>query len=275
MARLNRLLFLLPAGFAMVFLNCYNGFAVNGNRGRVHVNDMTQDSLSKGDKSGLSPLMTLDTGLRPVSLKITNRRGELSRKSVFFYYLSSNRQPVQVRGGAVVIPGVAPADTLFFISDKYMGILPLDGFDSLRMVVSGEEMFSVRTPGKMVHTGYGKVPQALVSIPVSRIPVEDDVRMMPYKDLASYMTGRIAGVQIVTNPAGLYEVQIRGGSSLMASNAALIILDGVIVSDFDTANQMVNILDLKSIEILKDGSSYGAQGVNGVVIITTKSGGDR
>ncbi|RZM23168.1 MAG: SusC/RagA family TonB-linked outer membrane protein [Pedobacter sp.] len=59
--------------------------------------------------------------------------------------------------------------------------------------------------------------------------------------------------------------------TIFASNRPLYILDGFQVEGIDA----VNPNDIESIEILKDASStaiYGAQGANGVVIVTTKKG---
>ena len=67
---------------------------------------------------------------------------------------------------------------------------------------------------------------------------------------------------------------IRGTSSFHASNAALIVVDGVI-SDNDVLRTLSPI-EVKSVDVIKDGSSavYGSRGANGVVIIETRKGGD-
>lgn len=67
---------------------------------------------------------------------------------------------------------------------------------------------------------------------------------------------------------------IRGSNSLLGGNDAIVIVDGV-----DTpASQlsMLSPIDVKSVDILDGGSAaiYGSRGANGVVLITTKRGGD-
>ena len=79
------------------------------------------------------------------------------------------------------------------------------------------------------------------------------------------ISGRFAGVQIINN-----EIIIRGRSTFIASNAALIIIDGIQSTEeylFDLPPQ-----DVQSINILKDGSAaiYGSRGANGVVLVETK-----
>src|SRR5204863_9414699 len=59
--------------------------------------------------------------------------------------------------------------------------------------------------------------------------------------------------------------------SLSASNAPLVVIDGVIGADLS----LINPNDIESFDILKDASAtaiYGARGGNGVIMVTTKSG---
>lgn len=88
--------------------------------------------------------------------------------------------------------------------------------------------------------------------------------------------GKIAGVQI-SKPSGQpqagYNIRIRGTSTITAGSEPLYIVDGVPTSSINE----INPSDIESITILKDASSaaiYGASGSNGVVLITTKRGGN-
>lgn len=67
---------------------------------------------------------------------------------------------------------------------------------------------------------------------------------------------------------------IRGSNSLLGGNNAIVVVDGV-----DTPTSQLGMLspvDVKSVDILDGGSAaiYGSRGANGVVLITTKRGGD-
>ena len=81
-------------------------------------------------------------------------------------------------------------------------------------------------------------------------------------------------------PGGGAQIRIRGGSSLNASNAPLIVIDGVAldntgVKGMSNPLSMVNPQDIESFNVLKDASAtaiYGSRGSNGVIIITTKKG---
>ncbi len=95
--------------------------------------------------------------------------------------------------------------------------------------------------------------------------------------------GKMAGVQIVNSggaPGAGATIRIRGGSSLLASNDPLIVIDGVAV-DIEGAAGMRNPLstinsnDIESFTVLKDASAtaiYGSRASNGVILITTKKG---
>jgi TonB-dependent starch-binding outer membrane protein SusC len=97
------------------------------------------------------------------------------------------------------------------------------------------------------------------------------------------LQGRVAGVQMTQNsglPGGGSSIQIRGLSSVNSTNEPIYVIDGVIISSgtgsySSNAFSAINTNDIESVEILKDASAaaiYGAQGANGVIIITTKKG---
>ena len=72
-------------------------------------------------------------------------------------------------------------------------------------------------------------------------------------------------------------IKVRGASSITAGSSPLYVVDGfpIPISDDPLDNPLATISPdaIESISILKDVSStavYGAQGANGVVLITTK-----
>lgn len=97
------------------------------------------------------------------------------------------------------------------------------------------------------------------------------------------VVGKIAGVQITDQggaPGTGSTIRIRGGSSLMASNDPLFVIDGVPI-DNDGIAGMRNPLntihpsDIETFTVLKDASAtaiYGSRASNGVIMITTKRG---
>ena len=88
-----------------------------------------------------------------------------------------------------------------------------------------------------------------------------------YKDIYEYLQGRVPGVQVVGT-----SIRIRGINTATGNTDALIIVDGMEVSDVSDLSPN----DIASVEVLKDAEStlYGMRGANGVVVITTKKAGE-
>ena len=86
--------------------------------------------------------------------------------------------------------------------------------------------------------------------------------------------GKTPGVRITSNsgmPGAGSRIRIRGGSSLNASNAPLIVIDGLPADGLG----LLNPADIESFTILKDASAtaiYGSRAANGVILVTTKKG---
>ncbi len=119
-----------------------------------------------------------------------------------------------------------------------------------------------------------------------------DIADVPLPSFETALQGAAAGVMVNKNsgkPGGGVDVNIRGRTSILASNQPLYVVDGVpIISgdNFDFAREGIggsnvsvisdlNPDDIESIEVLKDASSaaiYGSRAANGVVLITTKKG---
>lgn len=116
--------------------------------------------------------------------------------------------------------------------------------------------------------GYGHVSDSEKLNSVANLN-SSDLDFSQYSNMYDLIKGRFAGVQIVNG-----EIIIRGVNSLNSSSAALIVVDGVAVSD-GVLNTLPPV-QVKSINVIKDGSAaiYGSRGANGVVIIETKKGSD-
>lgn len=122
--------------------------------------------------------------------------------------------------------------------------------------------------GKELAIGYGHVldKDKLSAITSLR---DDNDDFSKYADMYDLIEGRFSGVQVDGT-----EIIIRGKNTMGSSNAALIVVDGIVRDE-----SILSILPphtVKSIDIIKDGASaiYGASGANGVVLIETKKGGE-
>ena len=116
--------------------------------------------------------------------------------------------------------------------------------------------------------GYGHVKDKDKLYAISSLN-EKDMDFSQYTDIYDVIRGRFSGVQISNG-----EIIIRGGGhSFAGSNSALLIVDGVAVSEGSFAS--IPTTDIASISVLKDAAAaiYGVRGTNGVVIVETKRGG--
>ncbi len=135
---------------------------------------------------------------------------------------------------------------------------------------------------EVVVTGYGSVRRKDLTSAITTITSKDFVKG-PITTPEGLINGKVAGVQITSGggaPGSGSRILIRGGASLTASNAPLIVIDNVPIDNngiSGAANplSLVNPNDIESFNILKDASAtaiYGNRASNGVIIITTKKG---
>lgn len=141
---------------------------------------------------------------------------------------------------------------------------------------------------EIVATGYGTSSRRELTGAVSSISGGDmAVAATPNVTISSALQGRAAGVQVLTAsgmPGVGASVRVRGTNSITANSEPLYVIDGVPVtqgtaSTDPTQNPLVtiNTADIASVQILKDASAtaiYGSRGANGVILISTKGGGE-
>ena len=121
---------------------------------------------------------------------------------------------------------------------------------------------------RYVNVGYGYVDSKSLLNAVSSLS-KNDMDFSVYRNMYDLLQGQFPGVTVEGN-----RIVVRGTKTIYGSesDAALLVVDGIIVSAEDFAN--VSPLDVQSVDVLKDGSSsiYGSRGANGVVIVETKKG---
>lgn len=128
-----------------------------------------------------------------------------------------------------------------------------------------------KTLEDVVVVGYQTVKKRDVVASTASVGAEQ-IKNLPVTDAAQAMQGKMAGVQVVQSegsPDADVTIRVRGGNSLTQSSTPLYIVDGFPVSSIND----ISPTDIQSIDVLKDAAAtaiYGAQGANGVIIITTK-----
>lgn len=177
------------------------------------------------------------------------------------------------------------------------------GYKTQEITVGAQTNFTVTLSedneflDEVVVVGYGSMKKSdLAGASVSM--KESDLKGSIISSLDQSLQGRAAGVTAVTTsgaPGSSSSIRVRGQATINANAEPLYVIDGVIVqgggntgADFGLGDALgngkvstisplstINPADIVSMEILKDASVtaiYGAQGANGVVLITTKHG---
>ncbi len=128
---------------------------------------------------------------------------------------------------------------------------------------------------EVIVVGYGTQKEKDLTSSITTLKADEIVKA-PAGQTMQALQGKVAGVQIVSNgaPGNEPTVRIRGiGSFPSSSNSSpLYVVDGMFFSNID----FLNTSEIESISVLKDASAaaiYGVRAANGVVLITTKSGG--
>ncbi|MDR1698912.1 MAG: SusC/RagA family TonB-linked outer membrane protein, partial [Prevotellaceae bacterium] len=200
----------------------------------------------------------------------------------------ANGEPLM--SAQVRVPGT-DVGTITDFDGNYTLTVP-EGATSLEVVPIGVDPMTVNITGtrvdvnftrksatdldEVVVIGYGTTAKRDVVTSVASVSAEQ-LAARPVTSAAEAMQGQMAGVNVVTedgSPDASISIRVRGGSSLTQNADPLYIVDGMPVNNIND----ISPSDIKSIDVLKDAAStaiYGAQGANGVIIITTKDAGNK
>ncbi|MEP6713046.1 MAG: TonB-dependent receptor [Ferruginibacter sp.] len=163
-------------------------------------------------------------------------------------------------------------------SGKVTLIFSFTGFQNKEIAIGSNTTINVsltpenKTLTDVVVTGYSRQSKRDVTGAVSTIST-DVISKTPVIDVGAVLQGRVAGVSVDAQggPGNTAAVRIRGFGTI-GDNDPLYVIDGV---QMRGSNNLLNNADIETLTVLKDPSLtslYGAQGGNGVIVITTKSG---
>jgi len=122
----------------------------------------------------------------------------------------------------------------------------------------------------VVGVGYGTMRKSDLTGSIATVSAKD-MKKGIITSTEQVLQGKVAGLSVVQSsgaPEDGSTIRLRGGTSLSASNAPLIVVDGIPGVDINS----VQPNEIQSIDILRDASAsaiYGSRGANGVIIVTT------
>ena len=197
-------------------------------------------------------------------------------------------EPDPVIGANVMVKGttngtITDFDGNFSLQAKAGDVLQVSfmGYKTQEVKVSGAGPLRITLAPdnvqlqEVVAIGYGTMKKSDLTGAVTSVSA-DQLLKAPVAGIDQALQGRAAGVTVTTGsgqPGEAATIRIRGIGSAIGGNDPLYVVDGVITSDI----KFLAPSDIKSMEILKDASAtaiYGSRGANGVILITTKSGGE-
>ncbi len=181
-------------------------------------------------------------------------------------------------------------------NDKTVLVYSYMGMKDLEEVVGKRKMINVALESDAtmmdeieITTGYGVV-QKRSDLTGSAFQVNSEqLVQMPAARIDNMLAGLVPGVSIEQGSDATrvrYTTRIRGDASLSASSEPLWIVDGVPIYTGDKTTvsgtnatvsplSFINPEDIESMTVLKDAATtalYGADGANGVILVTTKQG---
>lgn len=153
------------------------------------------------------------------------------------------------------------------------------GYESQEIIVGENNFFNISLSESstlledVIVIGYGTVKKEDLTGAVAVVSSED-LNRTPSSTFATAIQGKAPGVLVSRSsgkPGSETSIRIRGVGSISKSANPIYVIDGIITTSLNS----INPSDIESLQVLKDASSaaiYGADGANGVIIITTKRG---
>ena len=219
-----------------------------------------------------------------MSVGVSAQEAELPKRSISLIVLDKKNRPIERiivrslnntnagmtnRKGLFVFTDMTDDDMISMLLPKYgETIVPVTGMDSIVVKLRSARRYSyVNNEGQSVVIDREKVE------PKDVIDAQALLSRNHYSSLIDLLRGaNVAGLNISQSgtASGGATANIRGERSFTLSSEPLVVVDGTPVGTLSDANNMVNVHDIKTIEVQKTGSDWGVRGANGVILIKTR-----
>lgn len=187
-------------------------------------------------------------------------RGIKARVSV----VGRDKQTMADGKGRFGFTDIEPDDTLQFVFKRDTLRVALEGRRSVNVVWTvGSDLYTAHEDEELVNFGFGYVKRRESTDYTSGIS-GDRLRATGCMSVTEAIMVCYPGLKMIGG-----ELCLRTQNSINGSSAVLVLCDGMEVNP-----DMINIHDVKSVEVLKGSNMYGFRGVNGVVLITTMNAVD-
>ncbi len=230
-------------------------------------------------------LLALSAGIPAVSGMHANVSISPARMAKDISGIVRDKSGAALPGVTVAIEGTSKGTTtdaqgkftLPGVPDNGVLVFSFIGYQSQKVPVAGTNNWTIILQDnateldQLVVVGYGTRKKSDLTGAVAQVQLGKLENENP-ANVQDALRGNIPGLSVTSSNSakGGGDLQIRGRSSLNASSAPLIVLDGVI---YPGALSDINPNDIQTIDVLKDASAaavFGAKSAKGVVLITTK-----
>ncbi|HSD06855.1 TonB-dependent receptor [Flavobacterium sp.] len=190
-----------------------------------------------------------------------------------------------IPGASILVKGTTIGTTTDFdgkfgIKAPSNGVLTISfvGYGSMNVEINGRTEITVQLHSEsqnlneVVVVGYGTQKKSVVTAAISSVKA-DQLAHLSVSTTGQALQGQTAGVTVLPQsgaPGAGMKIRIRGAGS-NGNSDPIYVVDGMRASNIDYLDPN----DIEKIEILKDAASaaiYGADGGNGVVMVSTKKG---
>lgn len=156
---------------------------------------------------------------------------------------------------------------------SYTGFAPQEVPTAGKFTINVTMVRTQTSLNEVIVIGYGTQQKKDISGAISVIS-EKDFNKGVTQTAADLLQGKVAGLTVTTESGDVTSqqtIRLRGSSSLTASSAPFVVIDGVPGMDMNSVSPQ----DIESISVLKDAAAtaiYGSRSASGVILITTKKG---
>ena len=187
---------------------------------------------------------------RNISIIILNKRGRPVDK-ILVHSIKTGNAGITDRTGLFIFKNMSDNDTISARLPKYGDIfIPVTSMDSIVLTIRSSQNYTYNNAdGQSVVIGKNRMEMSTV------LNVPEMLKKRSYRSLSDLLQGHMSA---------------RGVSSINSSTAPLVVVDGMEVGTIADANPIINVNDIKTIEILKDAFEWGARGANGVIVVKTR-----
>ena len=216
----------------------------------------------------------MDSSKRDISLIILAKKGR-PMSNIIVRSLSTANAGITDRSGLFVFSDMSDNDTLSVLLPRIgETFIPVVGMDSIVVKLrSARRYYYVSNAGQSeIFNRRSDNFNKIKTEPTDLLDVQEMLSRHSYRSLADLLQG-VAGLNITLGMNGeITDANMRGPTSLVIkdNNQPIVVLDGVMIGTLSVADSRVNIYDIKTIEVQKNATQWGAFGANGIILIKTQ-----